>query len=532
MESACDAFYRIYKRGERSDAIDNILKQLDFHPLSITLLATVAHQNRWDTERLIREWEGRRTGTLETDHQTSLATTIELSLASPLFKGLCPGALGLLGVAAFYPQGIREQNLDWLFPNIPDVTHIFDKFCVLSLTYRSNGFITMLAPLRDHLRPKDPKSSPLLCATKERYFTRMSVRVDPNQPGFNDARWIISEDVNVEHLLDFFASADPDSKKNWDACVNFIKHLQWHKPRQTVLKSRVEALPDNHPSKPECLYEVASLCGCVGNRPEQIRLLTHVLKLRREQNDDGQVALTLWRLSIANRLLSLRKEGIQRAKEALEMYERLGDKVQRARCLDELARLLFDDGQLNAAEEAAVQSRNLFPEKGHEYEVCQSHRTIGNIYRSRGEKEKAVHHYKLALQMASTFSWHAHLFWVHFSLADLSLAENQFDDAHTYIKQAKSHALDNPYNLGRAADLHAKILYRQRSFVDATSEVLYALDIFEKVGASNELKISKALLQDIEREAKSGATSSGSNTGGESGNCAGTYARQIFPSST
>ena len=188
MEPARNTFYRIYKRHERSNIVDNILNQLDFHPLSVTLLATVAHQSKWDTERLIEEWAGHRTGTLETEHRTSLATTIELSLASPLFKALGPDARGLLGVVAFYPQGVNENSLNWLFPTIPNVARMLDKFCILSLAYRSNGFITMLAPLRDHLRPQDPTLSQLLCTTKDRYFTRMSAKSDPNKPEFKETQ--------------------------------------------------------------------------------------------------------------------------------------------------------------------------------------------------------------------------------------------------------------------------------------------------------------------------------------------------------
>ena len=46
IEAAREAFYRIYKDNEQPNLVDNILNQPDFHPLSITLLAAVRHQNK------------------------------------------------------------------------------------------------------------------------------------------------------------------------------------------------------------------------------------------------------------------------------------------------------------------------------------------------------------------------------------------------------------------------------------------------------------------------------------------------------
>ena len=360
-EAAYDTFHRIHKHGGRSELVNNILEQVGFHTLSIVLLATVAHHNKWDTDRLVREWDERRTDILQTDHNRSLAATIELSISSPMFQDLGPDARNILRIAAFFPHGINENNTDWLFPTISRRKEILDKFCVLSLAYRCGSFIAMLAPIRDYLSPKDPVSAPLLCSTKERYFSRLSVDVYPGRPGFEEARWITSEDVNIEHLLDVFTTIDATSDSVWGACVDFTKHLSWHKPRLITLGRKIEALSDDHSSKRECLFYLSRLLHRVGNYTERKRLLPHALKLAQEPRDDQQLAQILGHLSCANLWMRLFKEGIQQAKEASELYERLGDTVEQAGCLIVLAWLLHGDNQLDDAEEAASHAIDLLP---------------------------------------------------------------------------------------------------------------------------------------------------------------------------
>ena len=504
LEAACDAFYRVYTLGGRSETVDNILRQLDFHPLSVTLLATIAHQNSWDNNRLANEWEKRHTGVLRTEHDESLGATIELSLASPMFKQLGPDARDLLGVVAFFPQGVNGDNLDWLFPTIPDVATILDKFCILSLTYRTNRFITMLNPLRDYLCPKDPLSSPLLCAAKESYFTRLSESPDPLAPGPEETRWITSEDANVEHLLNVLTPIDPNSDGVWRACANFMNLLYWHKPRRTVLGPKIKALPDDHRFKPDCLLWLGWLFESVGDYAEEKRLLEHALKLARERGNDKGVALTLAELSDANRLLGRSWEGIRQAKEALEIFERIGDTARQGNSLIKLAWALYADGQLNAAEDATFRAIKLLPEKGQEFMVCISHRALGDIYYSKGEREKAIHHLEIALGITSRFNFTRGPFWIHYSLARLFCDEVKFAEAHTHIERAKFHAnATGEYSLGCLVHLQAEIYYRQDKLEEATSEALCALEIYENFGALGEVEGCRTLLQRIKQTAKS-----------------------------
>jgi tetratricopeptide (TPR) repeat protein len=532
-DAACDIFYNIYNNSSRSNAINNLLQQLDFHALSITLLATTASHNMWDHDRLAQEWNMHRTQVLQTDYNRSLAATIELSLTSPMFCKLGPDARDLLGVIAFFPQGIDENNIDQLFSttssrqniftrqkifhkqNTLSKQNVFDKFCVLSLAYRSNGFITMLAPLRDHLCPKDPRSSPLLCTTKKYYFSRLLVDPDPGMPSFEETKWIMSEDVNVEHLLNVFTSVDAGSRGVWDACTSFMKHLYWHKPRLVMLGPKFEGLPDNHPSKPECLYELSRLFRSVGKFVEEKQLLGHTLELWRGQRNRFQVAEALECLGAVNWQLDLYTEGIQQVEESLGIFKQLNHTIGQAESLQQLARLLTQDNQLDAAEKAASQSINLLQDNSQQFRLCQGYRFLGNICQSKGETEKAINHYKAALGIASSSNWDNEQFCILFSLAQLFHKEGKFHDAQAHIELAKSHIVNDPYLPGRAMEQQARFWYEEGRLEEAKSEALCAVGVYEKLGAAKDMEDCRKLLQWIEEAEEEPVTSDGSDSTGK-----------------
>jgi len=499
MEAACETFYRIYQRGEQSGAIENILKQLDFHPLAVTLLATVAQQNKWGVSRLTREWESQRTDVLQTGHKQSLAATIELSLASPMFQELGPDARPLLKVVAFFPQGVDENNLDWLFPTIPNRKDIFDKFCVLSLTNWSNdGFATMLAPLRDYLFPRAPQLSPLLCTTKEHYLHRLSSdpcpHCDPEK-----TQWITSEDVNVEHLLSIFTSVDANSPDVWDACAKFLGHLHYHKQRLVILGPTIEGLPDNHPHKLKCLEQLSELSSSVGQYVQGKRLDMCALKLWRKQRNDHKVAQTLVSIAYKNHAMRLFEEAIPQEKEASEIHKRLGDKKEQINSLQHLALLFVQVKQVDTAKEAVSQVLKLSSGTLSANQYCEHHHILGHLHESKGETEAAICHFRNALQIVIHHGLEQTQIQILRCLVQLLLDAERFNDAQIHLNTIKLLEVNDAYELDRHLVTQAYIYFGRGRFAEAKFELSRIIGTRERAGSLGDLLgDAKVLLQVIE----------------------------------
>ena len=190
---------------------------------------------------------------------------------------------------------------------------------------------------------------------------------------------------------------------------------------------------------------------------------------------------------------------MQQAREALEIYERLGKAGSQAQCLVNLAWLLHDDRQLDLAEDTASRAINLLSEQDRQFLVCDCHHVLGDIYRAKGKTEEAIYHYQVALRIATSFSSSDQLFWIHFSLMELFSKEGRFDDALAQVEHAKSHAVNDVGLLSQAMYMQAWFWCAQRRFEEAKSEALRAVDAFEKLGATNDVRKTRKLLQRIDK---------------------------------
>ena len=68
-------------------------------------------------------------------HNKNFATAVQLSLTSLAFRELDPDTRTLLEAVAFFPQGYNENN------SVSNMIDVLNKFCVLSMMYRSKPFV-------------------------------------------------------------------------------------------------------------------------------------------------------------------------------------------------------------------------------------------------------------------------------------------------------------------------------------------------------------------------------------------------------
>ncbi|KAG2143018.1 hypothetical protein DEU56DRAFT_910958 [Suillus clintonianus] len=278
LTSAQAVFFQIYHHTSRSDAeedIKGLLKDLDFHPLSINILANAAQQNSWSPATLLKRWKDRHSKVLDAGKGKlqSLSDTMALSLSSPSVLDLGVDGRRALAIIAFLPQGLNEDLASDLLPSLPQVDAICDVLCMQSLVYRQDKFIKMLAPIRhyvqDSLSPPDSTCLQEICA----FYYRSIDCCSEDRDQYADI--IISDHLNIEHVIAFKLAHVPDDiEQIYNACRLFLRCLEEHLPRPTTLTLAIYNIVENSSTlslKARCLLALAQLYDKLSQLAEAVR---------------------------------------------------------------------------------------------------------------------------------------------------------------------------------------------------------------------------------------------------------------------
>ncbi|KAH7926961.1 hypothetical protein BV22DRAFT_1193958 [Leucogyrophana mollusca] len=463
--AAHQAFTEIYPVGSSKDIVDRLLSTLDFHALSINLLAHVARENQWDLEELMKSWSEQQTHLLHIGEGKlrSLSATIELSLTSSSITKLGDSARRVMEVAAFLPQGINETALKDFFPDIANIRSVVDALCRLSLMYRKLGAYTMLSPIRMYISGTHQGSdipSVDLTRVRQHYYTKLADVTDRDDGG----AWIGTEDANLERLIvhDLSRATREDMAVVCRACHNFIRQLRLHKPRPIALSSVILGLPDgNHSttlsriakavprllpgqapesySKADCVLALGSLAHDLVNLTESINLYAAARQLFLLDRDHNMAACCLEYMAGEYTYLGKIADAERTLQEALTMRRKhwVLSSFDEAAINLHLGNAMMHRGRLHEALVLLASAREYFERSGHStgylsWAMC----SLGEAELIYGNRLAARHHFEARLSLHARKHDDIGQSKSLIQLLTVEVAEGNVAEAHKILQEA------------------------------------------------------------------------------------------------
>ncbi|KAF9000328.1 hypothetical protein BDQ17DRAFT_1427324 [Cyathus striatus] len=364
-DAAHKLFTAVYSTVIPIHIVQKLLSALDFHPLSINLLAHAAVQNEWSPDELMDAWDKQQAHLLDIGEgkSQSLRVSIELSLHSPSIQKLGDYTLSVLQIIALLPQGVNKKKLSELFPTISTtISDILNKLSQHSLTYRAgDSHFTMLAPIRLYIATAyptlDTRAAELLDNVKKYYYNQLEN--DGNQ------LWFMSEDANIERSIALGLGTDShgnDVTKLATVCRACIQFIGQVKEVVSLLNEAKRLLPfGNRPEmRTECQLVLGNILQRTGNFTTSESEFQLGLDIATRSKDLNVVAEFQRVLGLSKSFRGKQAESIETFLEAYRYYEKQGNEEGMASVLSSMgfAQMYTDD--LEASSQSFTSAFNIY----------------------------------------------------------------------------------------------------------------------------------------------------------------------------
>ena len=442
------------------ETIDELLKELDYVPLAIRLLATVG--SGLSLTYLLRQWREERTELLDSesrnDRKGSIAVSISISL-SQLKITNNPEALHLLGILSLLPDGLSSwtERISQIGLGFTRVHHLARVLLQTSLCFQQGETLKVLSPIRHYILLHNPAATRHV-DDLERYYWNLIHDHSKTEfgPGFPEARKILDPELgNIRSLIKNAIQDHPSS-----GAVEMTIDLSWY----------------------------------FANTIPSIELL---MEIREQTKNLGDSSIEARRLQVLGENLFMQSRYVDSSeclKEARDKFIESQDVFGAARCSKRIGDILYLQDKYDEATTVLNEARANFTKIDSVLYAAQCSQSLGEILRLQRRYEDATVVLKEAQVQFTDISDILGATQCSQILGDVLYMQGQYDEATDALREARAKFIKIGVVLSAAQCSRSlgNILFMQKQYDEATNVLKEAcvklIEVGDVIGATQCLR--------------------------------------------
>ncbi|KAF7978276.1 hypothetical protein HWV62_1120 [Athelia sp. TMB] len=474
-----------------SDAVlEELLKELDYVPLAIHLLAQVSLG--FSPRFMLEQWRERRTQILRLDSFTedkleSVEVSVSLSIKSLERTGHAE-AIRLLGMFCLLPDGLLQWQtrlglVAQCLPTSPSDFLLLRKF---ALVYTTGNKLGVLSPIRHFILQHYPPDSEYVQCVHGIFWKLVGTYARVNfGPEFNSAKEALRPDIgNISNLIEHAVQYHP-TERILDVAIDMSWHFYLTYPSTDILKMVSPLEPTADPAMRARFWEISGLIAYKQYRyTEATSSVTQARVHFLVASNDRKVAHCSYRSGDILRMQCQYPAATAMLTQARDEFLALDDPTGLGRCLQGLGNVLYMQEKYPEASARLTEARDEFLTVGEHLGATQCLRSLGDVLYMQSEYSEASIKLTEARREFLTMGEDLGATQCQHALGQILQGEQKYDEASEAFKDARAEFLKIGDRLGATQCLQSlgEIFVTQKIFSDASATLTEALDQYRDIG--------------------------------------------------
>lgn len=377
------------------EVLDSLLRDLEYIPLAITLLATVGQG--FPLKTLHKMWSEERTSLLAVRNSKleSLDVSIHFSLTT-FYISETPKTVQLLGVLCLLPDGLSDwqKKLTSIAPSLENASRLARLLVSAALVQLEGDRLRVLSPIRHYILRNHPADDLYVEETKNYFWDLISHHTEASfnlPPHFLDSQKILNPELGNINSIIHYAFRTRPSPESIDAALSMSTFYYFTAPSIHLLEeAKVILLQIKSPQRSaRCSQILGNVLGMRAKYEEAYTELAEATRIYKEIGEHQDAADSLRGQGEILRMQSKYEQASTILSEARKLSIEIGHSLGAARCSRSLGDILRMQSQYPEALVVLTEAKEEFVAIEDPLGSAQCSLRLGNVLRMQSKYDEA-----------------------------------------------------------------------------------------------------------------------------------------------